>query len=84
MSESVLQEAERIINGPRRDAYGPVKDSFQKVADGWALILSHPVTAKQVALCMAWLKLMRETNKASRDNLVDMAGYTGLAAQIDE
>jgi hypothetical protein len=77
--KSVLQEAEEIINGPRRDAYGPVEESFQRIAAVWGAILKRPVTAHQVALCMAGLKLCRESNGHSRDSLVDLAGYAALA-----
>lgn len=81
-NESVLQEAERLINGERRGEYGDVVKSFEDVATGWSLIIGTKVTAVEVALCMTWLKTMREVNKHKRDNLTDLAGYTGLAAQI--
>ena len=82
MNESVLQEAERLINGPRRDAYGDVQSSFEAVARGWADIIGAPVTAEQVALCMVWLKVMREAHSPKRDNLVDICGYAGLAEKL--
>lgn len=84
MSESVLQEADRIINGPRHDDYGDVRWSFEAVARGWSEIIRAPVTAEQVALCMVWLKVMREVNGHKRDNLTDAAGYIGLAARLME
>ncbi len=80
--ESINQEAERIINGPRRDSYGPVEESFQAIADGWSLIIKQPVTAREVALCMIWLKVMRHSAGAGRDDLVDIAGYAGLAEKL--
>ena len=79
---SVLQEAETLINGPRRDDYGDVRWSFEAVAKGWTEIIKAPVTAEQVALCMVWLKVMREVNAPKRDNLVDIAGYTGLVEKL--
>lgn len=82
--ESVLQEAERLINGDRRAEYGDVRKSFEDVATGWGLIIGTTVTAEQVALCMTWLKTMREVNKPKRDNLVDLCGYAGLAAKLVE
>lgn len=82
MSESVLAEAERLINGPKRDAYGPVKESFDVIAMGWEVIIGAPVSAMQVTLCMAWLKICREVNKHQRDNLVDLAGYAGLGEHL--
>lgn len=81
-SESILQEAEQIVNGPRRDAYGPAEESFARVAAVWSSVLKQPVTAHQVALCMIGLKLCREANKPARDNRVDLAGYVALADKL--
>lgn len=83
MTERVLQEADRLISGDRREEYGSVKESFEAVAAGWSLIIGHEVTATQVALCMVWLKVMRETVKDKRDNWVDMAGYAGLGGILN-
>ena len=35
-SNSVAAEAERIITGARRDAYGPVRESFERIAGLWS------------------------------------------------
>ncbi len=83
-SALVLQEAERLIHGDRRTDYGGVEESFKTVANGWALIIGSPVTSTQVALCMVWLKVMREVSHDKRDNWVDMAGYAGLGAQLNQ
>ena len=81
-TETVLQEADRLINGDRREAYGDVRQSFESVAVGWSQIFGASVTAEQVALAMVWLKVMREANAHKRDNLVDICGYAGLAALL--
>jgi Domain of unknown function (DUF6378) len=82
--KSVLIEAEHIINGPRRDDYGPALQSFEKIADGWTLILGVIVSPEQVALCMDWLKTCRWLNGQQRDSLVDKAGYTALIQKMQE
>ena len=81
-AETVLQEAERIINGQRRRDYGDAKESFERIAVGWSVILETPVTGVQVALCMDWLKTARFLKSGDRDSLVDKGGYTGLAARL--
>ena len=81
-SSSILQEAEQIINGPRQEAYGDVKDSFSRVALFWSEIIGTRVTYEQVAMCMIALKLCRERNKHSRDNLVDICGYAALLDKL--
>jgi len=80
--ESILQEAERLINGDRREAYGDAKTMFDNIAKGWSVIFGKEVTGKQVALAMAWLKICRENNKSKRDNIVDGAAYLALIEKL--
>lgn len=82
---SIAQEAEKIISGARREAYGPVTESFEVVARLWAPILgAGEVTPQQVAACMMALKMARQlTGAHQRDNFVDMVGYSLLWAQIE-
>ncbi len=81
-TETVLGEAERIINGPRRQDYGDARESFEIIAAGWSIIVGAPVSGVQVALCMDWLKTCRFISAKDRDSLVDKAGYTALAARL--
>jgi hypothetical protein len=76
---SILAEAEGLVNGARRDEYGPAEEGFAQYARGWSEIIGAEVTPTQVALCMAWLKICRELNGHKRDSLVDAAGYIHLA-----
>ncbi len=80
---TITEEAESIINGPRRDSYGPVEESFQRTANIWSGILNIPVSPQQVALCMIGLKLQREANQPARDNRVDIAGYDLLLDKLE-
>lgn len=49
--QSILQEAEDIINGPRREDYGGPLESFTRIGKLWAPILHLPyVTPEQVVL----------------------------------
>lgn len=87
--ETVLAEAERLINGERRDDYGPAEDSFSVIADLWCTYLRgkygvvHGLDSTDIALMMALFKIARcATGGVKRDNLVDIGGYTGLAAKL--
>jgi hypothetical protein len=80
--KNCLETANEIINGPRRDAYGPVEQSFANTAKVWSIILKTEITPLQVSMCMIALKLLREANKHSDDNLVDICGYTALAEKV--
>ena len=76
--ESVLQEAERIINGERRTDYGGAEESFDQIAQLWSIVLAHEVTSEEVALCMMMLKVSRYLHGHNRDSVVDLCGYAGL------
>lgn len=81
-NESILQEAERIINGDRRQSYGGALESFDRIARLWQPILGCDVSAEQVALCMIQLKVARYVNGQQRDSIVDIAGYAGCLEKI--
>lgn len=83
-TQSILEEAQQIISGPRRESYGPVEQSFQEIADIWTAVSGAQISPSQVALMMIGLKLQRESNKHQRDNLVDIVGYTLLLEQLEE
>lgn len=80
---TILEEAAALITGPRRDAYGDVRSSFERVATMWTALLSHPITASDVARCMIAFKLQRESNRAARDNRIDICGYAALLDQLE-
>jgi len=82
VTETVLQEADRLVYGDREEKYGHPGDDYGRTAKLWSAILGHDVTAKQAALCMVAVKLSREVNAPQRDNLVDGAGYFAVAARI--
>lgn len=75
MSESILQEAERLVNGDRQTDYGHPIEDFRRTAQMWSAILGADVEPQQVGLCMMAVKISRQCNRPKRDNLVDAAGY---------
>lgn len=78
---AVLRDAEAVVNGPRQEQYGDPVETCERIGMAWAGILGLPgVSAREVALMMAALKLVREANETSHyDNLVDAAGYVAIA-----
>lgn len=79
---NILEEANRVINGERRQAYGPVKESFERVAKLWSVIADKEITSQQVALMMILFKVAREAHSHKSDNLTDIAGYTQLLEKL--
>ena len=84
MNAVILRDALSLVNADRQDDYGTPAASFQRIAALWSAYLCHPVSCRDVACCMALLKLAREAHGHKRDNLLDAAGYIGLAADMAE
>ena len=74
-TDSILQEAERLVNGDRNAQYGPPDQDFQRVAQMWTALKGVPFEAREVAMFMICLKLSREVHQKKRDSWVDIAGY---------
>lgn len=85
---TVLDKAKAIINGDRQDQYGNPEDSFYTISQLWNIYirtrpLPNTLTEKDVAMMMALMKFAREMKGAGKeDNLIDAAGYIGLAADM--
>lgn len=84
-AQSVLTEpldpwnTARQIMVDRTEQYGPPTQSLDNLAEGWSRIIGTPVTPRQVALCMVWLKVCRDLNKPGEDNIIDMINYAAMA-----
>lgn len=77
-------EAVFLVTGDRDDDYGHPLQDHTRTALMWSAIIGTEVTAEQVCLCMAALKISRECHKPKRDNLVDGIGYLMNAYECSE
>jgi hypothetical protein len=73
---TLATDAIHVVNGPRQRDYAHPKVNFTRIAALWSPVLGITVTPEQVALCMIQVKVAREINRHTRDNLVDLIGYT--------
>jgi hypothetical protein len=69
----------------RQDEYGSPEDSFKKIASLWSTHLDQSITEQDVALMMVLLKVARvpDGKKASRDTMVDIAGYAAIGSTLN-
>lgn len=89
-STRVIDEANTIIYGDREQTYGNPGKNLNAIATMWSTYLSSkygtPVEldAHDVCMMMVQLKVCREAHKRTRDNTVDIIGYTALTDRIKE
>ena len=77
----ILTEALSIISGSRNEAYGDHERECERIAAIWnVLVEGRTITADLVDMMMVTMKMVRETHRSKRDNLVDMLGYLMLMA----
>lgn len=82
-SESILEEAQRLVHGDRGADYGHPIDDYTRTGRMWGAILGIPdIDPRVCCLMMAAMKTSREVNKHKRDNLTDLAGYTECASMV--
>lgn len=85
---TILREAETLITGDRNKTYGSPVENFANIAALWNVQIGHklkePITATEVALMMAHLKLARMIAQPKRDNFVDAVGYIACGAECED
>jgi len=89
-AETILQEAHRLVYGPRQDSYGHPFDDFSRTAAIVTAILGNKlkdgeqVVAEEVGLIQMAVKISRQVNHPKRDNMVDAAGYAATIQMVIE
>jgi|688.fasta_scaffold23847_14 hypothetical protein len=80
-SESILDEAKRLVCGDRQASYGPPDQDFRRTADMINGLFRDyfkegcEFKPKDIAAIMILIKLSRNRHQNKRDNPVDIAGY---------
>ena len=82
--ESILSEAERIVNGDRQADYSDPVANFKHISAIASAISKEELSPTTCAIVMIAVKLARENYKHKRDNLVDLAGYVEILNRIKE
>jgi hypothetical protein len=83
--KSILAEAEKCVCTSRQEEYGSIENNFSLIARLWREYLDtdKPITAHDVAVMMALLKIARiASGQTKEDNYVDLCGYAACAGEI--
>ena len=92
--KDILKAAKVCVCGEREQDYGTPENNFSTIGKLWSVYLgaSHPelkintesITAKDVAVMMALLKVARIATGNKENNFIDLAGYAACAGEIAE
>lgn len=78
----ILDEAKRLTMGDRRKDYGDPVATHAEIGALWSAVLGMPVSGRQVALCMAGLKMIRARHDPGcADHYFDGAAYLAIAGE---
>lgn len=83
--KEILSAAEQCVCTSRQEEYGPIENNFALIARLWREYLDtdKPITAHDVAVMMALLKIARiASGQTKEDNYVDLCGYAACAGEI--
>lgn len=78
-----LDMAGACVCGDRMQEYGDLEDNFAIIRDLWNTYAGTELSAADVAIMMALLKIARiRANGQHYDSYVDLAGYAACAAEL--
>lgn len=82
--ESILLEAERIVNGDRDEQYGNPKDAFEEYSKILDVCFGIKLTPEQICKVQMAIKLGRLKHKFKRDSIVDLCGYSEILNRLQD
>jgi hypothetical protein len=81
--KEILDEANRLTHGDRDKNYGTPRVNHDRIAALWSVVLGTEVSAAQVALCMAQVKIARLIESPEHlDSFIDAAAYMAISGEI--
>jgi len=81
--KAILDKAASLTANDREKQYGSWSENAAATAAVWSALLDAPVSPRQVALCMAALKMVRLKHGLNEDSWIDLAGYAALGGEQD-
>ena len=79
----ILDTAKHYVNVDRAATHGDAERNFGRIAAYWSAHLDAPVSAADVTVMMALLKLARiKGTPGCEDHWIDLAGYAACGGEI--
>ena len=79
-----LELAKELIGKDRQDDYGDKLTNHKNIAALWSIFLRKKITAHDVAMCMALVKVARLMHAHKKDSYIDLAAYAAIAGELNE
>ena len=78
-SEQLFDHVTETIH-QRGSKYGHPYPQHKRISELWSAYLGYPITANQVAMCMAMVKISRSVESPQyQDNYADALGYIAIS-----
>ena len=82
-TKEFLSTSISLVEGDRQKDYGDKLHNHTNIAKLWSAYLDTEVSAHDVAIMMALLKVARtKLGQVSEDTYVDMSAYSAIAGEI--
>ena len=82
-TKQILEKANSLISQDREKDYGDKVENHENIAKLWSAYKDTEITAHDVAVMMALLKIARtKLGAVSEDTYVDMSAYSAIAGEI--
>lgn len=82
-SDSILLEADNILNGDRNEQYNDPNESFKVYAEILKATFGLELTPVEICKVQMAIKLGRLKYKYKRDSLVDLCGYSEILHRLE-
>ncbi len=84
MKQTILEEARELTDGERQQDYGDANESFGKIATVASILCNKELTPIDITRIQKAIKLVRESYKHKKDNLIDECGYARLESILQK
>ena len=81
-TEKALEQARKLIMGPRAHTYGDKVKNHKNIAKMWSAYIDKELTAHDAAVMLALLKVARtKFGNPTEDTYIDAAAYMAIAGE---